>query len=62
MPRKHRRQRRVSKSGAFMPAQQRSTSTEFNPDYTHIKRDLRRIGMLAGSFLVILIVLRFFIP
>jgi len=36
-------------------------TTEFNPDYTHIKRDLGRIGVLAGSFFVILIVLSFFI-
>jgi hypothetical protein len=36
-------------------------STEFNPDYTHVKRDLGRIGILAGSFFVVLIVLSFFI-
>jgi hypothetical protein len=35
--------------------------TEFNPDYTYIRRDLGRIGMLAGGFFVILIVLSFFI-
>ena len=35
--------------------------TEFNPDYTHIKRDLGRIGMLAGGFFALLIVLSFFI-
>lgn len=35
--------------------------TEFNPDYTHVKRDLRRIGILAGSFFSLLIVLSFFI-
>jgi hypothetical protein len=34
---------------------------EFNPDYTHVKRDLSRIGVLAGSFFAILIVLSFFI-
>ena len=38
-----------------------SSSTEFNPDYTHVKRDLSRIGVLAGSFVVVLIVLSFFI-
>lgn len=32
---------------------------EFNPDYTEIKNDLRRIGLLAGMFLAILIVLSF---
>jgi len=36
-------------------------STEFNPDYTYIKRDLGRIGVLAGSFFALLIVLSFFI-
>lgn len=56
MSKKNRRQ--VSKSGAFMPAPR---TTEFNPDYTYIKHDLRRIGMLAGAFFVILIVLSFFI-
>ena len=35
--------------------------TEFNPDYTYIKRDLGRIGVLAASFFVILIALSFFL-
>lgn len=34
---------------------------EFNPDYTTVKKDLSRIGILAGSFFVLLIVLSFFI-
>lgn len=38
-----------------------SRVTEFNPDYTHIKRDLGRIGVLAGSFFALLIVLSFFL-
>lgn len=33
---------------------------EFNPDYTQVKRDLTRIGILAGSFVLVLIVLSFF--
>ncbi len=33
----------------------------FNPDYTHVKRDLRRIGILAGSFIAIMVVLSFFL-
>lgn len=37
------------------------TTTEFNPDYTHVIRDLKRIGILAGSFFGLLIVLSFFI-
>jgi hypothetical protein len=32
----------------------------FNPDYTPIIQDLKRIGTLAGIFFVILIVLSFF--
>ena len=38
-----------------------ATRTEFNPDYTYVKRDLGRIGVLAGSFFALLIVLSFFI-
>jgi hypothetical protein len=30
-----------------------STRTEFNPDYTHVKKDLTRIGTLAGFFIVV---------
>jgi hypothetical protein len=35
--------------------------TEFNPDYSIVKRDLARIGGLAGFFIVALIVLSFFL-
>jgi len=35
--------------------------TEFTPDYSNVKKDLTRIGLLAGSFFVGLIVLSFFI-
>lgn len=56
MAKKNRRQ--VSKSAAFVNAPR---ATEFNPDYTQIKRDLGRIGMLAGGFFVLLVVLSFFI-
>ncbi len=34
-------------------------AVEFNPDYTYIKRDLRRIGLLAGSFFAVLVALSF---
>jgi hypothetical protein len=56
MARKNRRP--VSKAAAFMQAPR---TTEFNPDYTHVKRDLRRIVLLAGSFVLILVALSFFI-
>ena len=36
-----------------------SARTEFNPDYTHVKKDLTRIGMLAGFFITVLVVLSF---
>ena len=37
------------------------TRTEFKPDYTYVKRDLTRIGTLAGFFIVVLVVLSFFL-
>ncbi len=37
----------------------RSFSNEFNPDYTFVKQDLKRIAILAGTFIVILIALSF---
>ncbi|MFH2039010.1 MAG: hypothetical protein ABIJ65_06190 [Chloroflexota bacterium] len=36
------------------------TRDEFNPDYSNVKRDLKRIAILAGSFISVLIVLSFF--
>jgi hypothetical protein len=33
----------------------------FNPDYEPVKKDLTRIGIMAGSFFVILIALTFFL-
>jgi hypothetical protein len=39
----------------------RAFSQEFKPDYTYVKQDLKRIAYLAGTFLVILIVLSFFL-
>lgn len=39
----------------------RSFKDDFDPDYSYVVKDLRRIGTLAGTFLVILIVLSFFL-
>ena len=39
----------------------RLSSTDFNPDYTDIKDDLKRIGVLAVGFIGVLIVLTFFL-
>ncbi len=33
--------------------------SEFNPDYTSVRKDLRRIGMLAGFFILVLVALSF---
>lgn len=38
-----------------------SSSTEFNPDYTPVIKDLKRIGILAGTFIALLVVLSFFL-
>ena len=35
--------------------------SEFNPDYSAVKKDLARIGTLAGFFITVLIVLSFFL-
>lgn len=39
----------------------RAGSGDFNPDYSYVIKDLKRIGTLAGSFFVILIILSFFL-
>jgi hypothetical protein len=33
----------------------------FNPDYSYIVKDLRRIGILAAGFITILVILSFFL-
>ncbi len=43
------------------PASLRNAPVAFNPDYSPVIRDLKRIGILAGSFIAILIVLSFII-
>jgi hypothetical protein len=53
--------RDVGGAGGVIPARAASSLTQINADYTHIVNDLKRIGVLAGGFIVILIVLSFFI-
>lgn len=36
-----------------------SSQSVFDPDYTYIIKDLRRIGLIAGSYIVILVILAF---
>jgi hypothetical protein len=38
-----------------------SNPDNFNPDYEYVKQDLRTIGILAGIFITILVVLSFII-
>ena len=43
------------------PQRAAGPASEISADYTHIINDLKRIGMLAGGFIAILIALSFFI-
>jgi hypothetical protein len=54
MARKNKRTTSVSVASA-------PSHNEFNPDYSYVKKDLTRIGTLAGFFIVVLIVLSFFL-
>ncbi|GAP13902.1 hypothetical protein LARV_01661 [Longilinea arvoryzae] len=38
-----------------------TASTEFHPDYAPVIKDLKRIGILAGSFIGLLVILSFFL-
>jgi hypothetical protein len=49
------------RSTARRPLTSSPAATEFNPDYSDVKFDLKRIGILAGSFIVLLVVLSFFL-
>ena len=51
-----RTKRQVSRPGILAG----KTVTEFNPDYTTTKRELRRIGILVAVFLAVFIVLAIF--
>jgi hypothetical protein len=42
-------------------ASARPFEREFNPDYSYVAKDLKRIGTLAGTFFVLLVVLSFFL-
>jgi hypothetical protein len=73
MSRKYKRQVRKTAVGGTEPrsaasaptaATSRSQSTSqtaFNPDYSYVVKDLRRIGLLAGTFISILVILTFFL-
>jgi hypothetical protein len=58
MSNKHKRKlsRQVSGSSFAQPMR----TAEFNPDYSNTKRELRRIAILAGTFVTILVILALF--
>lgn len=51
--------KRASQPATFTSAP--AAREEFNPDYTMVKKDLKRIGSLAGFFIVALVALSFFL-
>lgn len=63
--------KQVRKSSAYNPAVAPASSSvadippartidrEFNPDYSYVRKDLKRIAALAGTFFAILIALSF---
>ena len=65
MARKSKRQSRRSGAATRLTPSAAISSTlserEFNPDYSQTIKDLRRIGILAGTFITILIALAFFL-
>jgi hypothetical protein len=67
MSRKNKRQNRAGQNPTAAPGTTTSSSimghskSTFNPDYSYVAKDLRRIGLLAGSFITILVVLSFFL-
>lgn len=64
MSRRKKRQTRRSNTTQANTSQTtaaQSSRDDFNPDYSYVIKDLRRIGALAGTFLLILIILSFFL-
>lgn len=62
MSKKRKRSSRASSTAQSRTASSSSSKSlreEFSPDYTYVIKDLRRIGTLAGSFFLILVVLSF---
>ncbi|MBN1305155.1 MAG: hypothetical protein JXA13_12035 [Anaerolineales bacterium] len=62
MAKKSKRQVRRSAQTTSTTQSQTKSAQEFNPDYTHVKTDLKRIGLLAGIFIFLLIALSIAFP
>jgi hypothetical protein len=56
--------KRQSRGSASLPANRLVTETpaDFNPDYTYVTKDLKRIGLLASTFFVVLVVIALIMP
>ena len=50
----------MSKKNSHLVHRTPARTGEFNPDYTQTRRDLKTIAILAGSFIIVLVVLSFF--
>lgn len=63
MPKKNYRQtkKEITSASAAAPSPSRYAPPVFNPDYSSVIRDLKRIGILAASFIAILVALSFFL-
>jgi hypothetical protein len=62
MAKKTRRiERRTTPAAGTSSTRGESGSGDFNPDYGYVRSDLRRIGVLAGSFLALLVILSFLV-
>ncbi|MES0359907.1 MAG: hypothetical protein ABUK20_03255 [Anaerolineales bacterium] len=65
MSKKRKRQTRTGSSsnkstGSSSSVESRKLPDNFNPDYSYVAQDLRRIGTLAGIFISILVILALF--
>lgn len=51
------KRRRTTPQRSARRGGRRSSRVEFNPDYSYVKSDLRRIATLAGTFIVLMVAL-----
>ena len=59
MAKKRKNNFRTDRKSNQQTLQQEPKPDEFNPDYSDVIKDLKRIGTLAGTFFIILIILAF---
>jgi len=59
MAKKRKNNFRPERKSSQQALQQEQKPDEFNPDYSDVIKDLKRIGILAGTFFIILVILAF---